>query len=207
MTKHHLLAFFALVYECGAFQLMKSYRSVQFHGMMLQRDLKMAFDTFVEVGSSFEAKCSPVGPQPPNSVNSEGFLLSLSDYMRLPVDQYVCIKMPLDAVLERDRSPESNDCPNRFILTVPPGKADSIHPALRPLIPFVTVRFFNLDVSPRLVCNVVQTDDSVVIRSNECVLRGSPFVESLNGCFKIDIKTVFKWKDAVDAKSILSTSK
>eukprot|EP00597_Dinobryon_sp_UTEXLB2267_P008733 CAMPEP_0170093358 /NCGR_PEP_ID=MMETSP0019_2-20121128/26461_1 /TAXON_ID=98059 /ORGANISM="Dinobryon sp., Strain UTEXLB2267" /LENGTH=657 /DNA_ID=CAMNT_0010314179 /DNA_START=131 /DNA_END=2104 /DNA_ORIENTATION=+ len=150
----------------------------------------MEFDTFVEVASSFEAKCNPVAPVPIDSVNEMGEPLSLSDYMRLPVDQYVCIKMPLDAVLERDSSLIGNsDSSNRFILTVPP------------------VRFFNLDVSPQLVCYVTQSNDTVTICSKECVLRGSPFVVSLNGCYKIDIKTTFRWTDTPSKKSILSTSK
>ena len=88
--------------------------------------MHMEFDTFVDVSSSFEARCSLAGPIPPDATNKYGQALSLSDYMRLPVDQYVCIKMPLDAVLERDTSSEANlDYPysscNRFILTVPPG--------------------------------------------------------------------------------------
>lgn len=68
------------------------------------------------------------------------------------------------------------------------------------------VRFFNLDVSPQLFCNVEQSDDVVTIRSKECVLRGSPYVVSLNGCFKIDIKTTFRWSDTDAKKSISSTS-
>ena len=88
--------------------------------------LGMAFDTFVTVSSSYEARCTSSNPIPPDAKNIQGQVLSLSDYMRLPVDQYVCIKMPLDAVLERDRSDsqlstDSNLESNRFILTVPPG--------------------------------------------------------------------------------------
>lgn len=88
--------------------------------------LGMAFDTFVTVSSSYEARCTSSNPIPPDAKNIQGQVLSLSDYMRLPVDQYVCIKMPLDAVLERDRSDsqlstDSSLETNRFILTVPPG--------------------------------------------------------------------------------------
>lgn len=87
----------------------------------------MAFDTFVKVSSSYEARCTSSCPIPPDAKNIHDQVLSLSDYMRLPVDQYVCIKMPLDAVLERDRSDPSqfssdSKLPsNRFVLTVPPG--------------------------------------------------------------------------------------
>ena len=52
-----------------------------------------------------------------------------------------------------------------------------------------------------------QSDDVVTIRSKECVLRGSPYVVSLNGCFKIDIMTTFQWTDSAAKKSIISTSK
>ena len=50
------------------------------------------FNTFVNVNSKYEAKCALV-------TDNSG--KSLSDYMKLPVEQYVCIKMPLDATLER----------------------------------------------------------------------------------------------------------
>lgn len=63
------------------------------------------FNTFVRVSSSFKAPCS---------LESDNSKLSLGDYMRLPVEQYVCIKMPLDATLAR-----ADD--SRFYLTVPPG--------------------------------------------------------------------------------------
>lgn len=133
--------------------------------------LYMGFDTIVEVGSNFEAKCS---------LNADKDI-GLTNYMQLPVEQYVCIKMPLDATLQRIDT-------NRFNLTVPP------------------VRFFNLDVSPTLLCTVTQGTDAVVIESNECILRGSPYVESLNGCFRMKIKTSFKWIDSSHRKSILSNS-
>lgn len=131
----------------------------------------MAYDTTVKCSSSFEAKCS--------LVCDSG--VSLSDYMRLPVDQYVCIKMPLDATLTR-----IDDI--RFDLTVPP------------------VSFFHLSVSPTIKTIVTQTENSVVIESNECILEGSPYVVGLNGCYKIKIKTIFTWRDEADYKSISSAS-
>jgi hypothetical protein len=134
--------------------------------------LRMAFDTIVEVASSYESKCS---------LNADKGL-GLTNYMQLPVEQYVCIKMPLDATLARVDG-------NRFNLTVPP------------------VRFFNLDVSPTMICRVTQSNEAVLIESSECTLRGSPFVESLNGCFRMMIKTSFKWIDTPSRRSILSNSK
>jgi hypothetical protein len=86
----------------------------------------MKFDTIVKVESKFEAKCG-LEADPG---------ISLTSYMQLPVDQYVCIQMPLNASLERIVG-------SQFNLTVPP------------------VRFFHLDVSPSLICEVTQTEDSV----------------------------------------------
>lgn len=134
-------------------------------------DIRMAFDTIVEVKSNFESKCS---------LNADKGI-SLTNYMQLPVEQYVCIKMPLDATLSRIDG-------NKFNLTVPP------------------VTFFNLDVSPTMICRVTQTNEAVLIESSECTLRGSPFVVGLNGCFKMLIKTNFKWIDLPTKRSILSNS-
>ena len=39
------------------------------------------------------------------------------------------------------------------------------------------------------------------------MLRGSPSVTALNGCYKIDIKTVFKWQDTAVKKCIQSSSR
>jgi hypothetical protein len=152
-----------------------------------------AYNTNIEVGSNFEAPCS--------LLSDEG--ITLTDYMKLPVDQYVCIKMPLDATLVRMKSNDiirylsntntpllSTDAiPNNYFnLTVPP------------------VRFFTLDVSPSLVCKVTQADDMITIESDSCTLYGSPYVESLNGCYKIQIKTIFTWLDSVTYRAIKSKS-
>lgn len=136
------------------------------------------FNTIVKVDTRFKQRCS-------NKAN-EG--VSLSDYMRLPVEQYVCLALPLDAHLERINTPSSSSN-NLFALTVPP------------------VSFFHLSVSPKVYCNVTQDFNSVVIESNECILSGSPYVESLNGCYKFHIRTVFKWEDRPGHKVISSTSK
>lgn len=125
--------------------------------------LLMAFDTFVKVSSSFEAPCTTRSDPD----------ISLTHYMQLPVEQYVCIQMPLNATLERVQG-------NLFRLVVPP------------------VRFFHLDVSPTLYCEVSQTAETVEIISRKCVLSGSKYIESLNGCFNIFVKTKFRWQDYHD---------
>ena len=122
--------------------------------------LKVAYNTFVTVDSTFETPCSLIA--------DEG--VSLSDYMQLPVDQYVCIKMPLDATLERIDGA-------KFNMTVPP------------------VRFFTLDVSPTIICDVGQSSKFVTIESSDCTLRGSPYVEGLNGCYRLKISSTFTWFD------------
>ena len=136
--------------------------------------LHMAYNTFVRVSSDFEVDCKMDAD---NGV-------SLTDYMRLPVDQYVCIDMPLNATLQRMGSSDSTV----FNLTVPP------------------VTFFQLSVSPMLFCHVTQSEESVRIQSSSCILRGSPYVESLNGCFEININTVFSWVDTEEKRSLCSKS-
>ncbi len=131
----------------------------------------MAFDTFVKVSSSYEAPCT-LQADPG---------ISLTQYMQLPVEQYVCIQMPLNATLERIQG-------NLFRLIVPP------------------VRFFHLDVSPTLYCEVRQTMDTVEIISKKCLLTGSKYIESLNGCFNILVKTKFRWQDYDNRRMILSNS-
>ena len=87
--------------------------------------LHMAYNTFVRVSSDFEVDCKMDAD---NGV-------SLTDYMRLPVDQYVCIDMPLNATLQRMGGSDST----MFNLTVPP------------------VTFFQLSVSPMMFCYVTQS--------------------------------------------------
>lgn len=136
--------------------------------------LHMAYNTFVRVSSDFEVDCKMDAD---NGV-------SLTDYMRLPVDQYVCIDMPLNATLQRMGGSDST----MFNLTVPP------------------VTFFHLSVSPMMFCYVTQSEGSVRIQSSSCILRGSPYVESLNGCFEININTVFSWVDTEEKRSLRSKS-
>lgn len=132
------------------------------------------------------------------SVESDG-QVSLSDYMRLPVDQYVCIRMPLDATLTRHPSDD-----NRFGGQLPDNCYHYHHYRHHSynvtdlVVPPVT--FFNLQVSPTIICKVSQTPSAVIIESTRCILGGSKFVENLNGRFNINIKTSFSWTDSTDYK-------
>jgi hypothetical protein len=133
--------------------------------------LRVVYNTFIEVDSKFETACSLLA--------DEG--VSLTDYMKLPVDQYVCIKMPLDATLERVEG-------SQFNMTVPP------------------VTFFTLAVSPTIICDVTQSEEFVKIESEDCTLQGSPYVVGLNGCYKLKISSTFSWSDSPDKKTISSYS-
>ena len=111
--------------------------------------------------------------------------MSLTKYMQLPVDQYVCVKIPLSATLERIEG-------NEFLLTVP------------------KVRFFAISVIPYVTAYVSQNQDSVVIESAKVVLKGSPQVERLNGCYDIHVRTEFRWVDNLESggrPKITSSSK
>ena len=148
---------------CSVLSLLLQVESFRSHFVARRPNsrLKMAgFDTVVSVSSQFEQPC----------IQQSDPGITLTDYMKLPVDQYVCIKMPLDATLERMDG-------TRFNMTVPP------------------VNFFNLELSPTILCDVTQCDDSIKIVSTECILRGSPYVEGLNGCFKMKIVSEFRWTD------------
>jgi hypothetical protein len=70
-----------------------------------------------------------------------------------------------------------------------------------------SVKLFHLDVSPIMVCDVVQTPQSVEITSNHCVLSGSDYAEGLNGCFKFDVATKIQWTDIPAKSAIQSFSK
>ena len=114
---------------CCIFSLLNGFRSRNGHislksaisNLSHKNSLNMAYDTIIKVDSTHEATCS--------LQHDKGY--SLVDYMKLPVSQYVCIKMPLDANLERLAGSE-----NMFTLTVPP------------------VTFFNLQVSPVIKCTL-----------------------------------------------------
>ena len=111
--------------------------------------------------------------------------LSLTSYMKLPVSQYALIKMPLGATLTKVPNTEE------FKLEVP------------------NVKFFHLECKPTVYCTVSKSDrgDVVTIRSERCVLGGSPIVDSLNAHYKFNVMTQLTWTDQPKEKSIISNSK
>ena len=111
--------------------------------------------------------------------------LSLSTYMKLPVSQYALIKMPLGATLTKALDTEE------FKLEVP------------------KVKFFHLECKPTVYCTVSKSEggDIVTIRSEKCILGGSPIVDSLNSHYNFNVMTQFTWIDKPREKAIISNSK
>ena len=114
---------------------------------------------------------------------------SLGQYMRLPVEQYCGIALPMQARL----MPASDVWParsgaNEFALRVPP---------IRFFIPGVPVV-----VEPLVFAQVLSQPSCVEIFSDECTMSGSPFVESLqlNELFTFRVRTVLTWDENEGAK-------
>ncbi len=66
------------------------------------------------------------------------------------------------------------------------------------VVPEIT--FFNLTLQPVVLCTVQPMDDKVVISSNNCYLRGSPFIEKtrLNERFDFQVRTTLTWYEYDD---------
>jgi len=136
-------------------------------------------DTHVRVRSQ---QSVPV-PAPPAEAEDDGStapycddrVVGLTDYMRLPVEQYVCVPMPLHAKLSRLPGGNSND----FELVVP------------------KVRLGWLEVQPVVHAVATVKDDRVVIEGNQCTLRGSPFIgrSRLNERFDFRVRAELSWVD------------
>eukprot|EP00193_Tetraselmis_chui_P014604 CAMPEP_0177774842 /NCGR_PEP_ID=MMETSP0491_2-20121128/13754_1 /TAXON_ID=63592 /ORGANISM="Tetraselmis chuii, Strain PLY429" /LENGTH=255 /DNA_ID=CAMNT_0019293311 /DNA_START=133 /DNA_END=897 /DNA_ORIENTATION=+ len=106
---------------------------------------------------------------------------TLAAYMRLPVENYVNIKLPLGGKLERMGG-------EMFELVVP------------------VVRFFNLWVQPVLVVRVCSVPDGVEISALDCRIDSSAEKElRLTDAVQFTVDTKFTWNDSPQA--INSTSK
>ena len=137
-------------------------------------------DAFIRVRRS----CVQPVDVPPLPPAPDGDALSLSTYMRLPVEQYTTIPLPLRAelVLASDVWPERTGA-NDFALRVPP---------LTFPIPGVP-----LTVEPLCFARVRPQESCVLISSDECTLSGSAFVESLrlNERFTFQVRMQLTWDD------------
>lgn len=107
---------------------------------------------------------------------------TLTEYMRLPVEQYALVPMPLNATLSRIPSN------NKFELRVPP------------------MRFLWLEVQPVVEADVALEPHRVVISSDKCRLIGSPFLSKvqMNERFNFSAYTELTWNDARNENSTIS---
>jgi hypothetical protein len=132
---------------------------------------------------------------PPPIQHALSHNVTLTHYMRLPVDQYVLIPMPLGSSLNRmdnidgDVSPSSIDYPSEcseFELVVP------------------TISFFKLSLQPVVYATVQPHLNRVVISSTKCVLCGSPFIEKvkLNDRFDFSVNCTLTWEDPLSNSSM-----
>lgn len=141
-----------------------------------RKPISSNFNRIVSVNSRNEAKCG---------FNTDETDISLTTYMRLPVAQYACVKMPLGATLARVGNTDE------FVLEVP------------------TVQFFHLICQPTVYCTVTAAaDDTVTITSEKCILSGSDVVDGLNAHYNFNVITQFSWNDPkIQEKKIMSNSK
>jgi hypothetical protein len=120
--------------------------------------------------------------------------VTLTDYMRLPVEQYVLIPMPLGSNLRKLESnigessasslmnASENCTTTEFELTVP------------------IIKFFKLSFQPVVYATVQPYPNQVIISSTKCILGGSPFIEKvkLNDRFDFSVNTTLTWEDNDD---------
>lgn len=126
--------------------------------------------------------------------------VTLTDYMRLPVEQYVLIPMPLGSSLTRVGRK------NNHVQNEPSSKTngidtlsgfESILELFKLEVP--TITFFNLSLQPIVYATVQPQSNQVVISSNKCILHGSPFIEKvkLNDRFIFDVQCTLTWRDSL----------
>ncbi|KAL7433375.1 hypothetical protein ACHAXH_009253 [Discostella pseudostelligera] len=115
--------------------------------------------------------------------------VTLTNYMRLPVEQYVLIPMPFGSSLTRIES-------NNTASETPPELTSSGTELFELVIPNIT--FFQLTLQPVVYATVTPQTNYVMISSEKCILRGSPFIEKvkLNDRFDFSVTTRLTWRDA-----------
>lgn len=127
--------------------------------------------------------------------------ISLTSYMRLPVEQYVLIPMPLDSSLTRIYSDNANinsedeRAGNATTAETPFNSTSSSAELFELVVPNIT--FFQLKLQPVVYATVIPEPNQVTITSEKCVLRGSPFIEKvkLNDRFDFSVTTTLTWHD------------
>ena len=113
-----------------------------------------------------------------NRLAAQDDSLRLTNYMRLPVEQYALVPMPLNSTLSRLPGGSVSD----FELMVPP------------------VKFLWLTVQPFVHAFVVLEEDKVVITGDRCTLKGSPFIAKvkLNERFSFNVWSELTWDDTLE---------
>ena len=113
----------------------------------------------------------------------------LERYMRLPVEQYTAIELPLRAELTR----------------LPRGTADQYFLRVPPLT--FALPGSPLTVQPSVVATVQSEAQCVRISSDSCTLSGSPLIEALklNERFEFRVRTLLTW-EVPPAAATTSTS-
>ena len=140
-------------------------------------------DTKVSVNGKATAAIIPPPLQHTLSHN-----VTLTNYMQLPVEQYVLIPMPLGSSLTtRDKS--KNSATGTDLL--------SANTEFELVVP--TITFFKMSLQPVVYASVYPQENRVVISSSRCILRGSSFIEKtqLNDRFDFCVNTTLTWNDTI----------
>ena len=141
-------------------------------------------DTKVAVEGKSTASVVPSLPSSEDDV-------TLSNYMHLPVEQYVLIEMPLGSSLTK----LDNNTTATVVADATACSSNDEGEAFELVVPEIT--FFNLTLQPVVLCTVQPMEDKVVIFSNNCYLRGSSFIEKtrLNERFDFRVSCTLTWYD------------
>jgi hypothetical protein len=124
--------------------------------------------------------------------------VTLADYMRLPVEQYVLIPMPLGSNLRKLEcnlsSSSSSSSPSSLM------NASEICTTTEFELTVPIIKFFKLSLQPVVYATVQPYPNQVLILSTKCILGGSPFIEKvkLNDRFDFSVNTTLTWEDDDD---------
>ena len=160
---------------------------------------------------------------PPSTALSD-HNVTLTNYMRLPVEQYVLIPMPLGSSLTRIKNKNNMDdddggggrtrtTTTRRRTTIMENsytdnddnngdnanEEDGAGEEFELVVP--TITFFNLSLQPVVYASVYPQQNKVIISSDKCLLRGSPFIEKvkLNDRFDFNVCCTLTWEDTLVA--------
>jgi hypothetical protein len=127
----------------------------------------------------------------------------LTTYMRLPVEQYVCVPMPLNSKLSRYiNTATSSLSEDDDIVSAAANNTTNTttsHPPTTNDFELIVppVKFLWLEVQPIIKARVVLEPDRVLIQSHEATLIGSSFISTskLNERFDFCARAELTWSD------------